>query len=234
MAPILSAWLILRTARLVSWVALPFRTVGTSPTRLKGGPTKADLLIQFFFERVLAGASLGRALTEARQRFISTQPMYDPFNLKTLAQFILLGDPSTTPCLAPPRRSASRGVEAKLDASADVTAQRKARRVLLASMGSTIADGKAVPTSSGTVPESVRRRVRSIARKRGFEDAEETVFSLRGSKVYRAAMQGKYPDEQVMVISSKIEAKAGRVAFRHLVAHIVGNGIARLEETVSG
>ena len=63
----------------------------------KGGPTKADLLVQFFVERVFAGASLGRALTEARQRFINTQPMHDPLNLKTLAQFLLLGDPSTTP-----------------------------------------------------------------------------------------------------------------------------------------
>jgi Peptidase family C25 len=57
---------------------------------------QADLLTQFFFENVVAGASLGRSLLQARQRFISTQDMTDPTNVKTLAQFILLGDPSTS------------------------------------------------------------------------------------------------------------------------------------------
>jgi hypothetical protein len=49
----------------------------------------------------VAGASLGRSLLQARQRFISTQDMTDPTNVKTLAQFVLLGDPFTTPCLRP-------------------------------------------------------------------------------------------------------------------------------------
>jgi hypothetical protein len=57
----------------------------------------ADLICQYFMRRVLAGASLGRATLEARQEFIRMSPVLDPFDQKTLAQFVLLGDPSIHP-----------------------------------------------------------------------------------------------------------------------------------------
>jgi hypothetical protein len=55
------------------------------------------LICQFFLQRVLAGASLGRAALEARQRFIERCSPLSPINRKTLAQFNLYGDPSITP-----------------------------------------------------------------------------------------------------------------------------------------
>jgi hypothetical protein len=193
---------------------------------------KADCITQFFFERVLAGASLGRSLAEARQQFVITQPMYNPFNLKTLAQFLLLGDPSTTPCIAPPEHSAGRGI-IDLDGWKDARAQRKARRLRLASMGHAIAEGKAVPSGPGNLAEGVKERVRAIARERGYRETKEAVFSIKGSATYRAATKARYVDEHVMVISSKSEANAPRIAIRQLVAHIIGDGIAQLDETVS-
>ena len=40
-------------------------------------------------------------MLEARQKFLITSgPQFDPFELKTLAQYYLLGDPSITPVLA--------------------------------------------------------------------------------------------------------------------------------------
>jgi len=62
--------------------------------------TDADLMCQFFFRRVLAGASVGRAFLEARQEFAQSAPELDPMDLKTLAQFTLLGDPSIQPVAA--------------------------------------------------------------------------------------------------------------------------------------
>jgi hypothetical protein len=60
----------------------------------------ADLITQFFIKNILEGMSSGRALAEARQRFISESgPDLDPYELKTLAQFYLLGDPSVRPTL---------------------------------------------------------------------------------------------------------------------------------------
>jgi len=58
----------------------------------------ADLITQFFIKNVLKGASTGRAFLEARQRFLTESgPDLDPCELKTLAQFYLLGDPSVQP-----------------------------------------------------------------------------------------------------------------------------------------
>ena len=62
------------------------------------GNGQADLICQYFLERVLPGASLGRAALEARQRFVRAGTRCSiRSDLKTLAQFSLLGDPSIHP-----------------------------------------------------------------------------------------------------------------------------------------
>jgi Peptidase family C25 len=61
------------------------------------GNDQADLICQYFLQRVLAGASLGRAALEARQRFVEKTSPLSPTNQKTLAQFNLYGDPSVVP-----------------------------------------------------------------------------------------------------------------------------------------
>jgi hypothetical protein len=59
------------------------------------GQDLADLITQYFVKQVIAGSSAGRALLEARQQFLAqVGPHLDPYELKTLAQFYLLGDPS--------------------------------------------------------------------------------------------------------------------------------------------
>lgn len=58
----------------------------------------ADLVTQYFITSILNGASTGRAMLEARQHFLTISgPHLDPYELKTLAQFYLLGDPSLQP-----------------------------------------------------------------------------------------------------------------------------------------
>jgi hypothetical protein len=55
----------------------------------------ADLICQYFIKNIINSASTGRALLEARQKFLTVSgPQLDPYELKTLAQFFLLGDPS--------------------------------------------------------------------------------------------------------------------------------------------
>ncbi|MHB8069663.1 MAG: hypothetical protein ACYDIC_17355 [Desulfobaccales bacterium] len=58
---------------------------------------QADLICRYFLQSLLQGASLGRATLEARQKFIHTASMYDPSNIKTIAQFNLYADPAVTP-----------------------------------------------------------------------------------------------------------------------------------------
>jgi len=62
------------------------------------GQGLADLICQYFSINILNGASSGSALLSARQRFLSVSgPILDFHELKTLAQFHILGDPSVHP-----------------------------------------------------------------------------------------------------------------------------------------
>jgi hypothetical protein len=61
------------------------------------GNGSADLVCQYFVQQVLGGSSLGRAALEARQKFAGARTHLDPYDLKTLMQFYLLGDPSAQP-----------------------------------------------------------------------------------------------------------------------------------------
>ncbi len=68
-------------------------------TTIAYGPAEgqglADLITQYFLINVIRGASTGRAFLEARQRFLDEMgPTLDPYEIKTLSQFYLLGDPS--------------------------------------------------------------------------------------------------------------------------------------------
>lgn len=66
------------------------------------GQGLADLICQYYLINVLAGASCGRAMLEARQKFLTVSgPTLDPLELKTLAQFHILGDPSLQLVQAP-------------------------------------------------------------------------------------------------------------------------------------
>ena len=68
-------------------------TIAYGPSEGNGS---ADWVCQFFIDRVLNGASTGRAALEARIGFIWFSTTLDPTDLKTLAQFNLMGDPSIT------------------------------------------------------------------------------------------------------------------------------------------
>jgi|GEM_PF-1516214 len=59
----------------------------------------ADLLTEYFLSNVTRGFSIGHAFLEARQKFIKIANLsnLDPCGMKTIAQFILLGDPSVQP-----------------------------------------------------------------------------------------------------------------------------------------
>jgi hypothetical protein len=76
------------------------------------GQGLADLICQYYFQAILCGASSGRALLEARQKFLNASaPTLDAHELKTLAQFHILGDPALSPVREPVARTAASSVE---------------------------------------------------------------------------------------------------------------------------
>lgn len=105
------------------------------------GNSAADLIAQYFLRDVLSGASLGRAALQARQRFIQNSGSLDPIGLKTLAQFILLGDPSIHPVVseAPKDLTAKTLVRGIADTIVNFSAARGKRREDLLNAGLALA-----------------------------------------------------------------------------------------------
>jgi hypothetical protein len=179
---------------------------------------KGDFLARFFFEQVLAGASLGEALAEARQHFIKSQSMCDPGNLKTLAQFVLFGDPSAVPC------------------QAGRTAMRYVTRKSLANDGHAIAQAAIVPSGPGSIPEALAAQVRATATDKGYKIVGEEISKCTG---WAGAQSGAADTpEFVMTISAEAEpflhaeGKIGNRS-RYIIAYIANNQIIRLEEAAS-
>lgn len=122
-------------------------TIAYGPSEGNGA---ADLLTQYFLLAVLEGASTGRATLMARQRFVRQVNELDPADLKTLAQFCLLGDPSVHPALVPNATVVPKGVNAA-DA---LRLQRRDRRAKLRSAG----DELSATTPTTSLPQVGARR----------------------------------------------------------------------------
>jgi len=63
------------------------------------GQGSADLITQYFLIDLLATSSAGSAMLTARQKYINEHKPMSVFDLKTIAQFNLLGDPSAHPVI---------------------------------------------------------------------------------------------------------------------------------------
>jgi hypothetical protein len=114
----------------------------------------ADLVCRYAIEGIMAGASSGRALLDARQRYIRETGTMAPVDLKTLAQFDLLGDPSLVAVELPGAvtpKAVGDGAEAKGLPTGVTLAQR--RKV-------SAATGRALDRS---VPRAGRRKKTTVA-----------------------------------------------------------------------
>jgi hypothetical protein len=149
---------------------------------------------------VLDGASLGSALLTARQRYAEDANELDPVDLKTLAQFTLLGDPAVHPVRsASPTRLAT-----TTTGSQGMRLLRRSRRAKLKVSGEVLLQSK--PTASRcrtgrAISPAVRSALASIARSSGV-----------GGAPFRA-----YP-VSVPRLSRATNAKSTRFASRYFVA----------------
>ncbi len=71
----------------------------------------ADLICQYYFKHMLSGSSSGRAALQARLDLIAARSPLDPYNAKTLGQYVLIGDPSIHPVVAPSVTHALAGMQ---------------------------------------------------------------------------------------------------------------------------
>lgn len=202
-------------------------TIAYGSSERNGG---ADLMTQYFLGEVLDNASLGRACLQARQKFVYSQKMESPVNLKTLAQFILLGDPSLQPV-----RGASEIDE--LSGYVDVREARRTRRIALAASGKSVEGCSGFPgreIRGGNI--KLRKVVHKIARQKGFAVALDAVqaYEVIGRGNYARAMGAR---EQGVIVATHREKCAGKtpkgVQFtRVLVAHTQDGNLTGVFEYV--
>ena len=149
-------------------------TIAYGPLQGNGA---ADLITQYFLLEVQAGQSIGLAALKAQQRYVQQVNELDPIDLKTLAQFYLLGDPSVQPVkVDSPTRTPPAGTRGVAKRSV-----RAARRANTKRIGDLLRETK--PTASHpTAPTrspSVRRQLREIAKQIGASPAASfTAFAV--------------------------------------------------------
>lgn len=130
---------------------------------------QADLICQDFLKRVLAGASTGRALLEARLSYIFLKgPILSPVDAKTIAQFYILGDPSVQP------------VVQVLDAESHIKNRRLTMKMKGVSLGSTTLVAEKVEDAPR--PDNLNASIKSILAENQFPDEEEDVFGIPKTK----------------------------------------------------
>jgi hypothetical protein len=138
-------------------------TIAYGPSEGNG---QADLICQFFLDSVLGGASIGRAALEARHRFASLYTHLDPTDLKTLAQFYLLGDPSVQPVSAVPHAlSRTKAFRTTFKGAKSTPGARAFRRERLARTGANLSQTLgAVRPVEGSAPAHVARALNAAAK----------------------------------------------------------------------
>lgn len=195
-------------------------------TNISYGPAEAigaaDLLVQFFWINLLKGQSLGRSFLQARQEFVQRERMSDPANLKTIGQFILLGDASVHPCSLPEHVAASLSVGV-----VDAATQRKAVRLALASNGRSVMDsasmmGKPVTSRSRLAGHAgLLEKVRELAGQHGLENPEVACYRVSGGKVFMSSVKSMAAEPLVTIAieARKNENVTEVPEIRLLVAH---------------
>ncbi|MEA2163520.1 MAG: hypothetical protein QOK37_1647 [Thermoanaerobaculia bacterium] len=128
-------------------------TIAYGPANSNG---QADILCQRFLRKAISGASTGRALLEARQEYVSNTTELGPQDLKTLAQFYLLGDPSITPVELP-------AAHAMFAPDASPAVARGERRRALAVRGEFLSEHRAVARLGSAAVGDIRAQLMKLA-----------------------------------------------------------------------
>ena len=163
----------------------------------------ADLITQYFVQFVLRGHSVGRAFLEAQQEFIkSSAPRIDVYELKTIAQFLLLGDPSLHLVERKHKSLVIDRGKLLIESESAEKFFRKARRQQLQDCGISAGRSVKTPRAEGRkVPEGRHRKFSKLARQNGLRKFTTSIFSYG---------TGKGEREKHYIYFEKRNAKKGR------------------------
>jgi hypothetical protein len=216
----------------------------------------ADLLCQYFLMEVLLGASTGRAALVARQKFVANVSQMDPVDLKSLAQFCLLGDPSVHPVVLPAtdslphgmqpaaKRAKSKSATKAMPMSAAAAAAerffRAERRAKLRSQGEFLLQSK--PTASkrapkGRVSPHTKTALTNLAKLAGLGAQQAfTAFAVKGAAARRKGQSAKaasVPSRYFLAVGTPAEPKLTKGAAKP-TASKVQRGVAVVAKELDG
>lgn len=141
----------------------------------------ADLICQYFLDEVLNGASIGRAALLARLSFVKSSAAMSPVDLKTLAQFILLGDASIQ-CIAVPdtgKATIAKYAIAEVSGIASARLSRLQRRQGIADEAATLQATKAVSEKSASrTTQGIATKLDAIRTAAGMGDVGVLSFRV--------------------------------------------------------
>jgi hypothetical protein len=157
-------------------------TAAYGPADGQGG---ADYITQYFLIAVLKGASTGRAFLEAQQRFIEKGDVkMDPMDLKTIIQFLLLGDPSLSPVEEVAKNiSGKSSVKSIKNKEAYDIKERKDRRLKLAQKSIFINNTNNAPVKvDGPIRGSIKTDIGKVLRQYKFNDGSSMSYGFKKKK----------------------------------------------------
>jgi hypothetical protein len=205
-------------------------TIAYGPSEGNGS---ADLICQFFMLRVLAGASVGRAAIEARQKFSLQATHLDPTDLKTLAQFNLLGDPSVTP-VSKEQHALQRTKVWKraFDGKADDVA-RKLRRNRIRRDGNMLTGmiGFSRRRAKMGTSQGVRRALEQSVRDADLKPATLLSYDVRDpalESIGRSALKGTTPEAFHVLHGTEPNRKGSSNQRVVVIATVQGGKVVRL------
>jgi hypothetical protein len=157
-------------------------TIAYGPADSQGG---ADYIAQYFLIAIKKGASSGRAFLEAQQRFVEKGDVkMDPADLKTIIQFLLLGDPSLSPVQETPKTTEGKTpVKKILNKSMHETNERKERRVRLKEKSAFIDSTSDAPMKINAAPRGVlKKEIGKVLKSYKFNDNCSSVYGFKKNK----------------------------------------------------
>jgi hypothetical protein len=142
----------------------------------------ADVICRLFLEEIMKGRSSGDAALTARLQYAKVSKPIDPVDLKTLSQFILLGDPSIHPVRIPRTKttagakSMARTITAPFRTSSAARAERREESREDAAILEVAAP---VASELSDTPENIASMIKSHASQMGMTDVAVRSYSTR-------------------------------------------------------
>lgn len=178
----------------------------------------ADLIVLDFLKAVMRGATLGEAALTAQQRFVSASlPSFDPLELKTLGQFILLGDPSVRPVDSSEIR----------ERTAPVARRRLQQTFHATAVGRGV--GVPVPSKAKKLPQKVKKQLEELKKQTGHKEVKLATYQPKGGRAYRRAIAEAGGPEATHLLVAKTPGKKGATVY---VVHELGGEVAGIKRLV--